>query len=201
MPRVEVWEAVALSCDVDPKQHADRTFLDDFRQHLRYEPGAAVASLREKFQSRCDVAESNIQGRVLEPASYDGYDLLHCSIDFPIFARWAIDVVGWNDAPQEFKEIADNASATPAQTPRAVLNEREGLRGQWPWGSYETPLLNQLRAAAEKFWLNYDPTDPSTAATSDAVIAWLRSRGVAERVAEIMAQILRDPNLPSGPRR
>ena len=61
----------------------------------------------------------------------------------------------------------------------------------WPWGDYETALLRKLAAAAQRFWVNYDPSDATTAATNAQVTSWLKAQGVAERTAEVMATILR----------
>ena len=72
---------------------------------------------------------------------------------------------------------------------------------KWPWGEHETDLLRKLESAARRFWVNYDSTDHSTAPTSGEVAKWLNERGVADRVAEIMAQILRAEGIPKGPRR
>ena len=66
---------------------------------------------------------------------------------------------------------------------------------------HSTRLLVNLEAAAERFWKNYDPDDHTTAPTNETVSAWLRSRGVASRVADIMAQILRAEGIPPGPRK
>lgn len=78
----------------------------------------------------------------------------------------------------------------------------EGPKRSWPWGEYSTELLEHLAAAARKWWVNYDPTDPSTAPTNEQVEKWLREeRKVSGRVAESMAQILRAEGLPHGPRR
>lgn len=71
----------------------------------------------------------------------------------------------------------------------------------WPWGGYETMLLRKLAAAAERFWVNYDPDDATTAPTNAQVITWLKSQGVADRTAEVMATILRVDGLPTGPRK
>jgi len=71
----------------------------------------------------------------------------------------------------------------------------------WPWGDYETMLLRKLAGAAERFWVNYDPTDATTAPTNAQVITWLKSQGVAERTAEVMATILRVDGLRPGPRK
>jgi hypothetical protein len=75
-------------------------------------------------------------------------------------------------------------------------------RPKWPWGSHETKLLRDLAAAADRFWKNYDPSDPTTAPRSEAVTNWLmKERGLHERPAQVMAQILRADGLPTGPRK
>lgn len=73
--------------------------------------------------------------------------------------------------------------------------------GKWPWGSHDTELLGMLAAAAERYWKNYDPTDPTTAPTNDEVSAWLKARKVSARNAEVMATILRANGLSTGPRK
>jgi len=71
----------------------------------------------------------------------------------------------------------------------------------WPWGDHDTELLQKLDAAARKWWVNYDPADQTTAPTNETVSQWLKSQGVSDRVAEIMAQILRADGIPTGPRK
>lgn len=73
--------------------------------------------------------------------------------------------------------------------------------GGWPWGSHETDLLRKLAGAANKWWIRYDPADATTAPTNDQVTNWLKNEGVSNRVAEVMASILRIDGLPSGPRK
>ena len=73
--------------------------------------------------------------------------------------------------------------------------------GSWPWGSHDTKLLGKLKAAAGKWWKNYVPGQPDTAPTSKQVQDWLKTQDVPDRVAEVMAQILRADGLPPGPRK
>jgi hypothetical protein len=47
-----------------------------------------------------------------------------------------------------------------------VSSTAEKMRGndrRWPWGNYETELLKHLAAAADRFWVRYDPEDPPRA--------------------------------------
>jgi hypothetical protein len=74
--------------------------------------------------------------------------------------------------------------------------------GRWPWGSHHTETLGHLEAAARRFWVNYDPTDTTTAPTNADVAAWLKSdRRVSKTMAEAIASILRIDGLPTGPRK
>jgi hypothetical protein len=72
---------------------------------------------------------------------------------------------------------------------------------RWPWGDYDTKLLRKLAEAAQRFWVIYDPTDPTRAPTNKQVSDWLESQSVSNRIAENMASILRADGLPTGPRK
>ncbi len=81
------------------------------------------------------------------------------------------------------------------------LRKQEPAQSLWPWGTHDTKLLQELSAAASYWWVNYDPTDQTTAPTSARVQDWLVKRHVPKRIAEVMAKILRVDGLPPGPRR
>jgi hypothetical protein len=103
-----------------------------------------------------------------------------------------------------WSELLDKREEVGSQTlggPHGVSKPASEGTASWPWGTHETVLLRKLRAAAERFWVNYDPGDATTAPTNAQVIAWLKSQGVAERTAEVMATILRIDGLPTGPRK
>lgn len=73
---------------------------------------------------------------------------------------------------------------------------------KWPWGEYETKLLQHLEAAANRFWVNYDPTDPSTAPVNQDVSTWLQDyRALSKSMADSIATILRVDGLKTGPRK
>lgn len=74
-------------------------------------------------------------------------------------------------------------------------------KNRWPWGSHHTEMLGHLEAAAQTFWVRYDPADPSTAPTNEMVSRWLRDeRGVSREKANAIASILRVDGLRTGPR-
>ena len=74
-------------------------------------------------------------------------------------------------------------------------------RASWPWGTYETTLLRALADAAERFWVNFDPTDLTTAPKNEKVVDWLEHRGISTNLAKAIATILRPDGLPTGPRK
>lgn len=75
------------------------------------------------------------------------------------------------------------------------------MAGRWPWGDHHTELLGHLEAAAVRFWVNYDPTDATTAPTNKDVAEWLISdRNLKQKPAESIASMLRADGLATGPR-
>ena len=86
---------------------------------------------------------------------------------------------------------------------RSQLENRQlGRRpNHWPWGTHHTELLGHLEAAASRFWVNYDPDEPSTMVTNETVSKWLQSeRRVSKTMADAIASILRLDGLQPGPR-
>lgn len=77
----------------------------------------------------------------------------------------------------------------------------EKSSGHWPWGNHSTQLLEALEAAGKKFWVNHDPSDPSTAPKNKDVADFLKQRGVSGVLADAMATILRQDGLRTGPRK
>jgi len=76
------------------------------------------------------------------------------------------------------------------------------VTGHWPWGDYHTELLGHLEAAAVRYWVNYDPTDATSAATNKDVAEWLMGdRKLSKKAADAIASILRADGLPTGPRK
>jgi hypothetical protein len=104
---------------------------------------------------------------------------------------------------QQVKEVSKRISDLIVE--RDDLREKlaeanASLEHRWPWGNYETELLDHLGEAARQWWSTYDPDEVATAPTNEQVEAWLQERGVSKRAAEVMAQILRADGLRTGPR-
>jgi hypothetical protein len=100
---------------------------------------------------------------------------------------------GWTWPVEDLPPSEPEQQSQPRKTPTPKPASR------WPWGIYETKLLIELAEAARHFWTEYKPGLPATAPTNDEVRDWLMRRGVPQRKAEVMAQILRADDLPPGP--
>lgn len=115
--------------------------------------------------------------------------------------NWLINATNWNierlkahgliAMPQE----SDLASGVENANQNAKLN-------RWPWGSHHTDYLSHLDAAARKWWILYDPDDPTTAPTNEMVSDWLQSeRHLSREKSRAIASMLRPDGLPTGPRK
>jgi hypothetical protein len=100
---------------------------------------------------------------------------------------------------EEIRRFVDSlaSSSTSDGADTAAL---PGPPRRWPWGDHHTALLGHLADAAQRFWVNVDPADNTTAPTNDAVASWLVQQGVSKRMADAMASMLRPDWLPTGPR-
>jgi hypothetical protein len=197
MPAARLPVAVLLSLDVDPVTGFD---------YYDHEAGAAHggAFLRgELGEPGFDLEEANIRVAVAsarweEIASGNISD----EVSLSKFAALAVSC-GWS-LPDEFPRPM--ASSTSSSAPEPQVRPKAASAGQagqvsWPWGTHTTELLGHLAAAAQRFWVNYDPTDRTTAPTNASVSAWLVERGVPSSMADKMATILRPDDLPPGPRK
>jgi hypothetical protein len=113
-----------------------------------------------------------------------------CKEDDPVcFTRKDL-VITTEEIDRFEREYRIGAHAGELPAPEAASN--------WPWGEHETELLRHLAAAAKRFWVNVDPGEQDTAPVNADVADFLKKRGVSDRVAGVMATILRADNLPAG---
>jgi len=178
IPDVALWEGVALSLNKEPP--------DDYDPITGSDPFIGI----EEYKRRLLISKRN-HGKV------PGLDLVTINAARPKlskvplqgFANWACSI-GWK-VPEPFAELGKQWTGQTETKAHA----------KWPWGDHETELLRTLADAAHHWWSTYDPEDKSTAPKSDEVSKWIKDqKKVADRVAEVMAQILRADGLPTGPR-
>lgn len=171
---VRLWEAVALACNLEPGQF---TFKSPQLNRL-FQP-------QPHFEELLMMAKSNIANSgLLKPISLSKEGVEESEVKLSNFATW-LNSIGYS-TPAEFPW-------QPEAMPFSNMN--------WPWGRHETELLRKLAAAADRFWKNYDPSDPTTAPTNQQVIDWLKDQDVSVRNAEVIATILRADGLSTGPRK
>jgi len=175
------------------------------------DPGSHdVSSLSRHLKVRIGIRSRNLQWQVadaLDDLPVFSYDTpLHLDeLPYPVYpvddqtfhrdelVQWC-QQRGWSSA-YDF----DGWTAEDGDSPRLP---QQPAAQTWPWGAYDTKLLRLLPLAYEAHWKNYDPSKPETAPKSEIVAAWLESEHKApNRVAEVIAQLLRADELPSGPRR
>ena len=90
-------------------------------------------------------------------------------------------------------------TSVPATNPSPMLVQP--LAGRWPWGDHSTKALDLLADAAKQWWSTYDPDEPNTAPTNNAVIEYLTAKGASTKLADSIASILRADDLRTGRRK
>jgi hypothetical protein len=174
--QARLWHAVALACDLDP---------GNFQLFDRPQLAKPFKEPPRQFEELLGLAKSNIGANgVLKLISLSEEGLEESEVKLSNFTTWLKSIQ--YRIPVQF----------PWHPEPIILSNMD-----WPWGRHETDLLRKLAVAAQRFWSNYDPSDPSTAPTNQQVTDWLKGQGVSERTAEIMATILRADGLPTGPRK
>ena len=182
-PELRLWEAVALSCDVEPSSLPAEGVWKV----------APTGTPARRFYLRYEAALSAVNAGVLQakrPTQYPSDWTVNAS-DFSSWARQAGVMLplalNWRD----LKTAAVNESSSS---------------GRWPWGDYETRLLRWVDFAVRRFWVNYDPSDPSTAPKAEDVVPWLLAHQkemgekLSDREAKLITQLVKADTVRSGPR-
>lgn len=173
---VSILSAALLTLGINPS-------APDEEMQISGEP-VSFEVLPDDLQPRLEVLRSAVRAGSLETIvlEYDQFERIDAC---KTYVRTS-DFANWCDG----KGIPHNLPLRPTPQPQS----------KWPWGNHETKLLTDFAAAADRFWKNYDPTDMTTAPRNKDVQTWLKGRGVSDRMAEIMATILRADGIPRGPR-
>jgi hypothetical protein len=187
VPEASIIQVVAISCNIEPGAIQPGELGEKPSSELhQYWKRLTIASANA-VSGTLKCVRTNPGTRLLPPCILDDVSLVE-------FAAWAQGLPYPWELPKEFPR--------PLQVVEASTAEKEADQeapSRWPWGSYETKLLIELAEAARHFWTEYKPGLPATAPTNDEVRDWLMRRGVPQRKAEVMAQILRADDLPPGP--
>ncbi|HLF97641.1 MAG TPA: hypothetical protein VI457_10895 [Methylococcaceae bacterium] len=163
IPKVELWEAVALSLNIEPRQNGL------IRSHSWMAgPGRRAFTAGKEFDDRLFTVERALSDY------YVGGILL------PAFVKWATGAQ-W-ELPMELPEIAEDQGRTAAPTPD------EETPATNPNKSDKLAYLNQ---AALIFWGKADKNSRTAHPNNAAVEVWLRDKGFSVRLAQSGASIIR----------
>ena len=190
-PVLELWEAVALSLEIEPKT---------VRNSSNYAFAAAGFTVTPEYLKRAEVLERIVEsgyaassGLVLqrqEPAE------LASTITPADFVRWA-KAREWT-IPGELADIAEQSQFTAGPTSGVSQDHSGSASGRWPWGTYETHLLGCFPGGQSKFphpWPGQSPPADGTGQLDDyASILRLASRSAA-----CLSRQLRPSNLSRWP--
>jgi hypothetical protein len=173
------------------------------------EPGADPATV-DHLAERLELARSRgeiptTRRHVQGPQRYNPIDGRYYQTQKPVNLIQLADAAEWAHRqgfairPDILERLpTQNSDPNPEEPPESDTGQ---AGGKWPWGDHETELLRHLKAAAVRYWENYDPDEPDTAPTNKTVVDWLLSRGLSENMAKAIASILRADDLPTGPRK
>lgn len=189
-------EAVALSLGKDPRVVS--------RQAMESGPSMSevwsYAPFPLKYSKRSEIVRRAMLAHTLDDPTRPAAFLTWARImDMSVPDELETEVAKRTPIADLQKEL-EAAKARVVELERELAEANNAAAHQWPWGTYETSLLRHLAAAGRRYWVNYDPADPSSAETNTTVSAWLEDQGVSKRAAEVMAQILRADGIKPGPR-
>jgi hypothetical protein len=162
---IPLYDAVALSCDLDPEEFGERYKIADG------EDRQDILQLR----ARREVALNNAGGRLptlpaLDPVSHPVVHLFD-------FVRWLSKMQRlsnfWHEVPVELSRVPDFTAARP-----------------WPWGPYETRYLKALSVSVVKHFAPHkDPLRQQP--RKKEVVDDLEQRGVNPSLARSIDTIIR----------
>ena len=184
MPHAELWKAVALSSNLDPRN-----------SELGYQVGESV-----RWKSRYDDEEYKQAFEWLEIASarVEESEVVEWSenryftkVKLPIFAAWA-DSLGW-PIPEDFKSMA---KAADSEGNRKSGDSKAEVSIDRAHVSDKLAYLNQV---AKKYWANVKRDDAETHPKNADVAAWLvNNAGYSQTLADKAATIIRPEWAPTG---
>lgn len=183
MRKACLWQAVALHCSLDPRYMTSTS--------IRFDDDLPNDSAARFYQEREIIAAQHLNDGTLKSGGSQDCSLLHRTVMLTDYRKWAQEMD--MPLPPEF----------PSERALKIITGEP--INKWPWGSHDTALL-RLLAEVGNLWRpeseggNYDPEDPTTAPTNNQIESWLKARGVSNKTSQVMATMLRDDDLPSGPR-
>jgi len=185
VPNAKIWEAVALSLDIEPSkvEHSSTSWMAE--QHMFEES--------EEFDDRIFVAGRNLGGGGLTPKVLSMDDRSDSIVSLSEFAAWSLSI-NWN-VPPKFAELAAGApTATDLGRPPALSTKSHAQQKPEAAGkdlrTKERGTLLKLILGMALAGYGYDPEAPRSATpkeiaddllkhgislTDDTVRQWLKT--------------------------
>lgn len=189
-PEWELWEAVALSLNIEPEQVVPNPTAWMGSEH--------PFSESEEFRDRLETLRRNLEN---PGVSKVGASKVRSQRNSEWWQR-TISATRFVSVATQFSwpipEALNNLLASAPQVDKS---------NRWPWGDYETKLLNVLAEAVHQWWSTYDENDPDTAPRQSDVSKWIEERLTqsgtenAGTLAGYMAIVIRHENAPVGRRK
>ncbi len=175
--RCKLWQAVCLGCNVDP------ACFEPYGLTASEASDSVLTPVTPSIQNLLGLSKIAVASGALRTIRIESANLMDSEVDLSVFTGWALS--SRHRLPENYP-----------WEPQTLVDGQY----QWPWGTYQTPSLQLLARAVDRFWKNYDPQDPSTAPTNAMVSNWLEEKGMPKRTAEVVATMLRATDLPMGRR-
>ena len=170
IPHAKIWEIVALSLDIEPRQ-VNVKFADWTAASIAGKPRFYEF---QEFMDRLDVLIANVEkNTLLSRTGYgDGFPETWelCISNVGIWA----ESVGWN-LPQDFPKIVKK----DIKQSNTEINQNK------------SDALAALNQASLIFWSKVDPNDPATHPENSQVSEWLMKKGFSSSLASKGATIIR----------
>lgn len=149
-----IWEAVALSLNVDPRTVRWGAGLIQYTGHGELDEGP-------EFMDRMHVLERNVEsGQILQATTVDEKLPYKSTISLPIFANWATSV-GWR-VPKELAAIGESPSLPASQ-------KTGGRGGEQPLSTKERNTALKLIVTMAMEGYKFNPADSRSRITSEIV--------------------------------
>jgi len=182
VPEVTLLEAVALSMDIEPQKIRKHKFdRAEFYRSGTVDESAA-------FMDRLETLMRNVDS--LLPSGHRAS--AETKVPTATFVKVALKF-NWS-IPQPLRDLL--------LAPTEINGEIAIPSPSMEWPAHTTPKLEALKAVLQKFWKNYDPSDPGTAPTNEMVSKYIQETyKFSSAAADSIASILRPGDLKTGPRR
>ncbi len=150
MPAVTVWQACALSLEIDPdKMNKIQDAWMEPSRPLFKDESFRSAEEKEIFEKRLRLLSKSIYTEYFRLYKETGY-AAYSEIYLKDLAKWAVSVVNWDNLPPEFLKLAgepDTVTVKPLKDkPKPFANSTKSVRGRPKEIDTKVTILRKLIA-------------------------------------------------------